>query len=112
MESVKRFTQETIPADFEQNCTDSRSSARRRGGRAKTNRRNGSELPQSSVASVIAAAISDRFPSSSFLALMLGLIAFSLLGCGQAGDTPRVNEGVLDLSEWNFEANGIVTLEG
>jgi hypothetical protein len=61
---------------------------------------------------MIAATISNRFPRSSFLALLVGLIAFSLLGCRQARDTPRVSEGVLDLSEWDFEAKGIVPLEG
>lgn len=40
------------------------------------------------------------------------MVALAGLGCVKSGEAPRVREGVLDLSSWSFEAQGMVTLEG
>ena len=54
-----------------------------------------------------------RFAVSVFAAAML--IGLPGAGCGDTGDSrpaPRVEKGVLDLRQWNFRTDGVVSLDG
>lgn len=46
------------------------------------------------------------------LLLTLLLVLFSLSGCGKYIHVPEAQQGEIELSEWNYEANGIVNLQG
>lgn len=62
--------------------------------------------------SMVRAVFRARLEGLVLSILVFGLVALAPLGCAEIRENPLVRDGALDLSSWDFEARGVVPLQG